>query len=194
MSKRNGQYKICIICGKEYYIRANRAEASKYCSRECWNKRRVLKKCEHCGNNIESYFGNKYCSRKCSHDAMIGEKAPRWIDGKSMGRDRARDAEKIRQWRKKVFMRDYYTCKICGVKRYLHAHHIIEWAKDESKRFDIDNGQTLCIDCHGARHGKDFNKKLRKHCSLCGKAIKRESQYCHSCSTKEQWKRQKRTA
>jgi hypothetical protein len=157
--RKNGKDKICTICGNKYYVRANRAEASKYCSRECWDKRRKLNKCEHCGKDITSYHALKYCSRKCSHDAMIGEKAPRWVDGKSLERDRARDAEKVRQWRKQIFMRDFYTCQICGAETYLHAHHIIEWAKDESKRFDIDNGITLCIDCHGELHNKNFRRK-----------------------------------
>jgi hypothetical protein len=42
MSLKNGKYKFCTVCNKEYFIRADRAEASKYCSKECWNKRRKL--------------------------------------------------------------------------------------------------------------------------------------------------------
>ena len=84
MSLKNGKIKVCIVCNKEYFIRADRAEASKYCSKECWNKRRVLKKCEWCGRDITSYHGKIYCSRECSHKAMVGSKAPTWIDGKSL--------------------------------------------------------------------------------------------------------------
>ena len=159
MSAKNGLYKICTICGKQYYVRADRATASKYCSHECCTKRRKLNKCEYCGNDIISYHGKKYCSIECGHKAMIGEKSPHWVDGKSLERDRARDTERIRKWRKEVFMLDFYTCQICGAKTYLHAHHLVEWAKDESKRFDVNNGQTLCIDCHGEIHHKNFRRK-----------------------------------
>jgi len=90
MSIKNGKNKICTICGKEYYVRANRVENSKYCSKKCWSERRILKKCEYCGKDITSYHGKIYCSRECSHKAMVGDKSPKWIDGKSLERDRAR--------------------------------------------------------------------------------------------------------
>jgi 5-methylcytosine-specific restriction endonuclease McrA len=162
MSVKNGIDKKCTICNKEYYIRADRAEASKYCSKECWNKRRKLNDCEYCGNKITSYHGKKYCSRECSHSAMVGDKAPTWIDGKSLERDRARFGTELKEWRKAVFKRDNYTCQHCNEKTYLHAHHIIEWAVNESKRFDIDNGITLCVQCHSKVHGRWLGKKRPK--------------------------------
>jgi hypothetical protein len=190
MSARNGRYKICTICGKKYYIRADRAEASKYCSHKCWSNRRTLRKCEYCGNDITSYFGLKYCSRKCSHSAMVGEKAARWIDGKSLERDRARDGTRLKEWRRLVFKRDGFKCVLCEKGKELHAHHIIEWAKDESKRFDVDNGMTLCIDCHEKMHRKNFHKK-NKICVDCGKKVKVENTRCHPCASKNYWRMQK---
>jgi 5-methylcytosine-specific restriction endonuclease McrA len=193
MSAKNGINKNCTICNKEYYIRANRAEASKYCSKECWNKRRKLNNCEHCKQPIISYHGKKYCSRKCSHSAMVADKAPTWIDGKSLERNRARHGKELKEWRAKVFKRDNFTCKHCGIQKDLQAHHIIEWSKDESKRFDVNNGITLCIDCHGKVHGVCFKRKEKNKCK-CGKEIKRESKNCASCATKIQWEKQKNTA
>ena len=51
-------------------------------------------------------------------------------------------------------MRDNYTCCDCGKKSckgekvYLNAHHKIPFSEDINLRFDVDNGVTLCIDCH----------------------------------------------
>ena len=159
MSIKNGKIKVCEVCNKEYYVRANRAQASRWCSAECWSKRRKLNDCEYCGNKITSYYGKKYCSRECSHSAMVGNKAPTWKDGKSLERDRARFGTELKEWRKSVFKRDNYTCQHCGNKTYLHAHHIIEWAVDESKRFEISNGITLCVECHSKVHGRWLGKK-----------------------------------
>ena len=154
MSAKNGIYKTCTVCGKQYYVRNNRTETSKYCSKNCWINRRVLAICEYCNKPITSYFGKKYCSRECSHKAMVGDKATRWVDGKSLERDRARLGTQLKAWRKEVFMRDNYTCQECGVKGFIHAHHIKEWALYEDKRFDIDNGITLCVNCHSKIHGR----------------------------------------
>lgn len=62
---------------------------------------------------------------------------------------RNRNTPEYRQWRKAVFERDNYTCQRCGVKGgSLEAHHKIPWIKDKELRFDVDNGLTLCVDCH----------------------------------------------
>ena len=122
---------------------------------------------------------------------MFGKKASRWIDGKSLERDRSRFGAELKNWRNSVYKRDNYTCQECGNKGIIHAHHIIEWAKDESKRFDIDNGITLCIKCHGKIHGKDFTNRGKNKCLDCGKQIKNESKRCARCATIKQWEIQK---
>ena len=59
------------------------------------------------------------------------------------------------KWRKLVFERDDYRCLDCGIKSgeidrkiILQADHIYPFALFPRLRFDINNGRTLCIDCH----------------------------------------------
>lgn len=122
---------------------------------------------------------------------MVGSNASRWKDGKSLERDRARDGTQLKQWRKDVFCRDNFRCCKCGANKDIQAHHIIEWATDESKRFDIDNGMTLCIHCHGKEHNRDFTKRNNKYCIDCSKKVKYAGTRCHSCATKYQWRMKK---
>lgn len=57
------------------------------------------------------------------------------------------------KWRKAVYERDDYTCQICGKRGgTLNAHHIKHFAKNKDLRTDINNGITLCEDCHKAIH------------------------------------------
>lgn len=59
-----------------------------------------------------------------------------------------------KQWREEVFCRDDFTCQICklksvkGVKAVLNANHIKKFADYPEERFNVDNGITLCVDCH----------------------------------------------
>ena len=61
---------------------------------------------------------------------------------------------KYRRWRKAIFTRDDYICRICGNNNgngktvYLHADHIKPWALYPKLRYEITNGQTLCVSCH----------------------------------------------
>lgn len=50
-------------------------------------------------------------------------------------------------WRAAVFERDNGKCRICGAKGE-EVHHILGWTKAPSKRFTIENGITLCKNCH----------------------------------------------
>lgn len=60
-----------------------------------------------------------------------------------------------RQWREAVLERDGYACVKCGGAENLHAHHIKRFAIHERHRLDVDNGMTLCRECHKDEHRKN---------------------------------------
>jgi hypothetical protein len=55
-------------------------------------------------------------------------------------------------WRKRVLKRDKYICQKCGHKKNLHVHHILPFAKYPELRFELNNGITLCANCHIEEH------------------------------------------
>lgn len=78
---------------------------------------------------------------------------------------RERQNEKYVQWRREVFHRDNYTCQHCGDNSggNLEAHHKDGFTEYEQKRFDIDNGITLCQSCHDIVHyGKPRSNAAEK--------------------------------
>jgi hypothetical protein len=87
------------------------------------------------------------------------EKHPFWKGGVTTENRLARGSKEFKEWRKKVFERDDYTCQKCGtkssvgVKVYLHPHHIKDFALFKELRFEVSNGITLCKDCHLKLHG-----------------------------------------
>lgn len=64
-----------------------------------------------------------------------------------------RTSQRYKQWRLFVLDRDNYTCQECGKKSsMLIVHHIVHWAKSPEDRFNVDNGITLCNECHKKIH------------------------------------------
>lgn len=65
-----------------------------------------------------------------------------------------RSLTKHAEWSKKVFIRDNYICQICGKNGGVNAHHLDGWHWCKEKRLDLDNGVTLCKNCHNQFHKK----------------------------------------
>ena len=85
---------------------------------------------------------------------MRGENNPNWKGG-TYGTERHKDMGRIEYltWRKKVFERDGYRCVVCGkVGGQINAHHIRSWKDFPEERYDVDNGITLCVNCHRLIH------------------------------------------
>ena len=81
-----------------------------------------------------------------------GNKHPRW-NGGSKEHHQWRGRIEWKNWRKWVFARDDYTCLLCGCKgQYLIPHHIRSFTDFIDNRFEVENGITVCINCHYLIH------------------------------------------
>lgn len=93
-------------------------------------------------------------TRQKISNSTKGELSVNWRGGKTEKNLIIRRSMEYRNWRKAIFERDNYTCQICnlrggvGVKAIIHADHIKPFALFPELRFNIDNGRTLCKDCH----------------------------------------------
>lgn len=97
-------------------------------------------------------------------DGRYGEIASNWRGGISAIYDAVRTCTEYKEWRKAVFKRDHYTCvqENCGSKDQIEADHIKQFAviiRENNIRsmedalactelWDINNGRTLCHECH----------------------------------------------
>jgi hypothetical protein len=120
LSKRG----TCLVCGKYFYTGRR------------W------------GN------ANKYCSQKCYGIANKGSKNPAWKGGVVPENKKLRLSRDYMIWRVAVFTRDNYTCQVCkrrggdGKRIVLNADHIKPFSTHPELRLAIDNGRTLCQECH----------------------------------------------
>jgi len=76
-----------------------------------------------------------------------------WKGGISNENNIVRSSAEYKKWRVSVFLRDKHTCRKCNKKGgTLNAHHIEPFSINKDLRLSIDNGLTLCKNCHVELH------------------------------------------
>ena len=130
--------------------------------------------CIDCGSDMDR--DGRIC-RKCTNKRGLkargggngprrGPDSPSWKGGIALQNDRLKP--EYAEWRKSVFARDNYTCRMCGVRGgKLVADHIIPFCFLKDFRFFIENGQTLCDDCH--KKTPTYGEKAKRFGSLLGR-------------------------
>ena len=114
-----------------------------------------LKK-EHKRNISESLKGIQHSKEKREKISktllskkLKGNKSSNWKGGLTPINTKIRASTEYKLWRVSVFVRDKYTCVWCRqIGGKLVADHIKPFALFPELRFAIDNGRTLCHNCH----------------------------------------------
>lgn len=98
--------------------------------------------------SLKETYKNPELRRKIS-ERQKGDKAYWWKGGITPKMIAIRNSLEYKLWREAVFERDAYTCVWCGRNGgKLNADHIKPFSKYPALRLSIDNGRTLCVDCH----------------------------------------------
>lgn len=88
-----------------------------------------------------------------AHMGKTGKLAGNWKGGLTGINNLIRGSLENKKWSRSVLERDKFECQSCGIiGGKLNAHHIKPFAIFPALRFAIDNGITLCIDCHHEIH------------------------------------------
>lgn len=88
-------------------------------------------------------------ARRKIADSKRGDKSHFWKGGITSKNEAFRKTLDYRLWREAVFKRDNWTCIWCRQRGgILNADHIKAFALYPELRLAIDNGRTLCVDCH----------------------------------------------
>ena len=97
------------------------------------------------------------------HFNQRGINHPNWKGGVTSKNEQIRKNLEYIIWRRAVFSRDNWTCQKCDVRgEKIHSHHIHNFADFDNLRISIDNGITLCKNCHKNFHGIYGTKNTTK--------------------------------
>jgi len=171
---------ICKFCFCEFYLLPWEARSRKYCSRKCSSaakQKSIFLMCQNCClqfvvNQKES-VGRKYCSRKCMFEFIRKHPTSR------MRRIRpTHNSWAYIKFTKRIFERDNYTCQICGRRGGLlqSDHYPVSFAEIVFKNkiktmadaigcselWNINNGRTLCLECHKNTDTYGARNKFRR--------------------------------
>jgi 5-methylcytosine-specific restriction endonuclease McrA len=100
--------------------------------------------------SLLNYLKGARCMQ-CYQENNRGKNHPGWNHNKT-DEERLDDRKflEYKYWRKSVFERDNYTCQSCGDNKggNLIAHHKDAYSWCKERRLDVNNGVTLCENCH----------------------------------------------
>lgn len=156
--------KKCIMCPKmirrPYAIDSIWWNRAKFCSKQCrWNSLKGKKASEETKKKMSiSHMGNKSnTGRKLTEEhkmnvrlSLRGENHWNWKGGLKSENSIRRNRAEYKEWRKAVFIRDSYKCKIQNgdCVHEIHAHHILRFSEYPELRYELSNGITLCRNHH----------------------------------------------
>lgn len=100
-------------------------------------------------------------TRKKLSDSHKREKSYRWISDRTklsrLNKQGERRTSAYFNWRKEVWLRDRYKCKIANpdCKGKIEAHHILSWRDYPELRYQVNNGITLCHAHHPRKRAEE---------------------------------------
>ena len=131
----------CRLCDKVFFVLPSQ-NSRIYCSAECSGK--VAK---NTGKRHSVEAKKKMSLAKIGKHISPATEFKR--DPNRPERLYIRGSSAYSRWRKAVFERDNYTCRFCGKRGgRIDADHIKTFFLYPELRLDVNNGRTLCEECH----------------------------------------------
>lgn len=91
---------------------------------------------------------------------LSGSRHWNWQGGKVGEAEKVRKSLEYKAWVKTCLSRDNYTCSFCGKRGGdMHVDHIKPFSKYPDLRLELNNGRTLCVDCHRKTPTYGYNAK-----------------------------------
>lgn len=175
---KNSQIKVnckCDVCNQERILKFSQYNPICHkCSLLTFKKelnpnwKGGFPKCKSCGQELKDRRST-YCV-SCLWKIQVGSNHPKYNnkitnEERFLSHNRGLISDNY-FWKKEVLERDNHTCQKCCSKEHLCVHHIDNFKENIENRYNINNGITLCKDCHKEIHKKFGYKTNKKQLKL----------------------------
>ncbi len=102
-------------------------------------------------------------TKKLMSKLRSGCKNSNWKGGITLIKRGIRHSKEYAQWRRVVLKRDGNICRNCSKPNSRHAHHVKPFKEYPESMFNLENGLTMCNECHKKIHfegGVLFNVQI----------------------------------
>ncbi|WAX26338.1 hypothetical protein [Ralstonia phage p2110] len=150
ITKMDALRRLCVHIGlMPPYVPAGPTEEELRCRREQWGWIVPLAVAQLLSDDATPI-------EKTASGVLLDIIVPGWRDRcpELVGVITERGDYRVQLWRAAVFERDGHRCIKCGATDQLHAHHRARWVDAPFLRVVVENGVTLCGDCHRDEHAK----------------------------------------
>lgn len=168
-AKQDFGHKDCLECENLIVHKIKRdIDRKKFCCKSCHGLYTVKNKLskDHIYKMIELSQTPEANAKKAHH----GENHHMYKKDRSQIKTK-RPPYENRKWTRSIFEKDNFTCQICNQRGgKLQADHIKPYCLcSEEEKWDMNNGRTLCIDCHKKTdtYGIKMYHILRKKNAKC---------------------------
>lgn len=150
------QTRACTQCGKQF---RPKKKNQRLCSSPCasrWNalNSEAIRSAFEEGKRATVRSRAEHLSQLYKGKPNLALRGRRRVENPQSATQEIRRGHEYTTWRTAVYERDNYTCQECNRRGnvLLNAHHVKPWATYPELRFDVNNGMTLCVDCHKRVH------------------------------------------
>jgi len=168
-SLRMGQSTSCVYCSQKHQKGENHPMFGRHHTKEVLRKMSEIKKGKVHSEETKAKMSKTHSGKPIHSEeekvkrsvrmrginnpmfGKCGENHPNWNPNLT---DEERLIERnysaYYDWRTAVYVRDGYTCQCCGDNKgsNLNAHHLESYTDNKELRIELDNGITLCKECH----------------------------------------------
>lgn len=157
LRKKERPERICQYCQEPF---KSQKEIQHFCSKSCASSYKNEAQNPAWGIEARKKISAYAKKRGTSHmrtperldkqrHSIMGENHWNWQGGLTSQQKKVRNSFEMKKWREAIFARDDYTCQKCNKRgSFLNADHVKPFALYPDLRFSLQNGRTLCVNCH----------------------------------------------